>query len=112
MSLPHGPSGAHYRTADQGKKEGWWYQSGRDGTRRSSRPRNGLPSSGQTTQLLRLHSLMDLPHLRILPVSPANSITNSPFIGKRKAITTVRCRNCAKRLDQIDLFDTQRRKKV
>jgi DNA-directed RNA polymerase I subunit RPA2 len=31
--------------------------------------------------------------------------TVSPFIGKRKAITTVRCRNCAKRLDQIEDLD-------
>lgn len=31
--------------------------------------------------------------------------TVSPFIGKRKAISTVRCRNCAQRLDQIEDLD-------
>jgi DNA-directed RNA polymerase I subunit RPA2 len=31
--------------------------------------------------------------------------TVSPFIGKRKAVTAVRCRNCAKRLDQIEDVD-------
>ncbi|KAH8905399.1 beta and beta-prime subunits of DNA dependent RNA-polymerase [Coniochaeta sp. PMI_546] len=31
--------------------------------------------------------------------------TVSPFIGKRKAVTAVRCRNCAKRLDQIEDLD-------
>ncbi|KAK0618205.1 hypothetical protein B0T17DRAFT_495180 [Bombardia bombarda] len=31
--------------------------------------------------------------------------TVSPFIGKRKAVNTVRCRNCAKRLDEIEDLD-------
>ncbi|KAK3337240.1 hypothetical protein B0T19DRAFT_379411 [Cercophora scortea] len=31
--------------------------------------------------------------------------TVSPFIGKRKAVSTVRCRSCAKRLDEIDGLD-------
>ncbi|TPX16680.1 uncharacterized protein E0L32_003621 [Thyridium curvatum] len=34
--------------------------------------------------------------------------TVSPFVGKRKAINTVRCRNCAKRLDQIEDLDVSR----
>jgi DNA-directed RNA polymerase I subunit RPA2 len=31
--------------------------------------------------------------------------TVSPFIGKRKQVGTVRCRNCAQRLDQIEGLD-------
>ncbi|AEO70457.1 05080757-f4b0-47a4-a1ea-506a56be8cc7 [Thermothielavioides terrestris] len=31
--------------------------------------------------------------------------TVSPFIGKRKQVGTVRCRNCAKRLDQVEDLD-------
>ncbi|KAK0734012.1 RNA polymerase-like protein [Lasiosphaeria miniovina] len=31
--------------------------------------------------------------------------TVSPFIGKKKAVSTVRCRNCAKRLDDIEGLD-------
>lgn len=31
--------------------------------------------------------------------------TVSPFIGKKKAVSTVRCRNCAKRLDEIEDLD-------
>ncbi|KAK3372443.1 RNA polymerase-like protein [Podospora didyma] len=31
--------------------------------------------------------------------------TVSPFIGKKKAVSTVRCRNCATRLDQIEDLD-------
>ena len=31
--------------------------------------------------------------------------TVSPFVGKRKAVGAVRCRNCARRIDQIDDVD-------
>ncbi|KAK3329036.1 hypothetical protein B0H66DRAFT_11117 [Apodospora peruviana] len=31
--------------------------------------------------------------------------TVSPFIGKKKSVSTVRCRNCAKRLDEIEGLD-------
>ncbi|KAK3341573.1 hypothetical protein B0T25DRAFT_626185 [Lasiosphaeria hispida] len=34
--------------------------------------------------------------------------TVSPFIGKRKAVNTVRCRNCASRLDQMEDLDLMR----
>ncbi|KAK0731632.1 hypothetical protein B0H67DRAFT_479060 [Lasiosphaeris hirsuta] len=34
--------------------------------------------------------------------------TVSPFIGKRKAVNTVRCRNCASRLDEMEDLDLMR----